>query len=214
MKTFLRTAAARTRFGVITRDAERGTRYYSPPPQLDRKGLGSPLASRASFGFSCGLSDASFGRRTASFGRLKPHHTSSAMACSPAAGLKSPREDGEVGESFSDIVLRHPDVTPRSGACINQIARFQESITPGLGGTIHSVLSCALSIWRPRSTPRSAPRRPRLHRLQAAPDLRQGQGATGGAAGGKGGGKGSRGGSSGSSSGGSGGSRGSGCKGR
>ena len=58
---------------------------------------------------------------------------------------RSPKEDGEVGETLNDVLARHPILSPGMRQCIDSIYEHAEVITPEVAAAVGRLASAALS---------------------------------------------------------------------
>ena len=72
---------------------------------------------------------------------------------------RSPKEDGEIGETAQDVIVRNPNITPGMRALINKIREVSdvpEIFTPGVAAAVGRCLSAAMSPMSCKADPKDA----------------------------------------------------------
>ena len=69
---------------------------------------------------------------------------------------RSPKEDGEVGETLNDVLARHPILSPGMRQCIDSIYEHAEVITPEVAAAVGRLVSAALSPLACKADPADA----------------------------------------------------------
>ena len=58
---------------------------------------------------------------------------------------RSPMEDGEIGESAQDVLMRHPLLSPGERRIVKALRAHEEELTPCVAASVGRLLSAALS---------------------------------------------------------------------
>ena len=75
----------------------------------------------------------------------------------PSGRQKSPKEDGEIGESLEDVLSRHPhDITPGMGAAVAALRDNEDLLTPQSGAFAGRMASAVLSLMAHKPEPEDA----------------------------------------------------------
>ena len=74
----------------------------------------------------------------------------------PRTPRQLPKEDGEVGETFGDLLARHPNLSPGLTQCLRAVNDHEEVLSPRVGQAISTLLSAALSPLPIKGSPRAA----------------------------------------------------------
>ena len=69
---------------------------------------------------------------------------------------RSPKEDGEVGETLNDVLARHPSLSPGMQACLSAISQHSEVISPKVAAAVGRLVSAALSPMPCKADPQDA----------------------------------------------------------
>ena len=69
---------------------------------------------------------------------------------------RSPKEDGEVGETLNDVLARHPSLSPGMQACLSAISQHSEVISPKVAVAVGRLVSAALSPMPCKADPQDA----------------------------------------------------------
>ena len=70
---------------------------------------------------------------------------------------ESPKEDGEIGETISDLLARHPNLSPGMDKVLNAVNEHQDVLSPQVAAAVGRLLSAALSPLRAvKASPQAA----------------------------------------------------------
>ena len=69
---------------------------------------------------------------------------------------RSPKEDGEVGETLGDILARHSSLSPGMVECVEALKQHNALISPQVASAITRLVSAALSPLGCKADPRDA----------------------------------------------------------
>ena len=84
---------------------------------------------------------------------LPPPRTPAQRGGSPP----SPKEDGEIGETISDLLARHPNLSPGMDKALNAVNEHQDVLSPQVAAAVGRLLSAALSPLRAvKASPQAA----------------------------------------------------------
>ena len=74
----------------------------------------------------------------------------------PRVGRRSPKEDGEIGETAQDVLDRHPALSPQMATCVSALRDYESELTPGIARAVGKLLSAALSPLQGKAEPEDA----------------------------------------------------------
>jgi regulator of protease activity HflC (stomatin/prohibitin superfamily) len=69
---------------------------------------------------------------------------------------RSPVEDGEVGETAQDVLIRHPLLSPGERRMVNMLRQHEDVLTPEAAAAMGRLLSAALSPMPIKASPTTA----------------------------------------------------------
>ena len=69
---------------------------------------------------------------------------------------RSPKEDGEIGETAQDVLMRHPLLTPGERRLVKALREYEDELTPDVARSMGRMLSAALSPMPQKLEPKDA----------------------------------------------------------